>query len=398
MGKLEESADRFEQALNKNTQDTVMPTTPDPSNIAPPVIVPVEPAPVIDKLAYDFDKLSADIGEPIKSLDDLRSIINSRKELNEKVESYKGLEEKVKTTESSVAEYLKTISEKDELLSKYSDPLSHFGGDADEYKRMQIKLSLKNSGDPKNIDAAMRLIDGGNLSDFDTIKLYKIYNNPKADESTVDKLLAKKFELDLEDRDNWDGVSKLEMAEEAAKIKSEFLILKDSIKLPEKIDFSSKKKEADETAKTTSEKNKKDWESVKEKLPFDELKFNISEDIKENGENKLKEIPFSYTIPENDKKSLQEIAVKIATENNIPFNDKEYKSLMEDVLDRYEKINRAEIDKAKYNHWKSLWQEEHDKKEHVGRSSDKSDAPGIPDSNWLAGEYQKASKDLKGGK
>jgi len=390
MGKLEDSATSFQEAIEKTSDGKP------PEQQAPPVAKTKE-QPVLTQEGLTWEKLSTDLGEPIKSVDELKSRFSSLKEATEKIKSYAGIEEKVKTSESTISEYLKKIQEQEELLTKYSDPLSHFGGDAEEYKKLQVKLSLKNSGEQKNVDAAMRLIDGKKISDYDKIKLFEIYNNPTVEESTVDEYLAKKYDIDLTDKDNWDKVTRFQMSKEAAVIDSEMNKLASSIKMPEKIDFSAKKK-ADETAsKNTIEKNKKEWESVKEKLPFDELPFDIDIDVDKNGKKEIQSLKFKYLIPEEDQKALRDIAIKIAVDNNTPYNEEEFKWLMEEVKDRYVKLNRSKIDKAKYDHWRSLWQEEHDKTEHVLGKSNKSDAPGVVDQNDLAAQYQNLSKGLKKG-
>jgi hypothetical protein len=389
-GKLDESATQFEQALLGDSTNT-LPVNPPPANPPADIIVPD------NKDQLTWEKLSEALGEPLKSVDDIKSKFSSFKEASTTFEnSKKELEGKLSKRDQEVADYISKTKETEDLLSKYADPLTHFGGDAEEYKKVQIKLALKNSGEQKNIDAAMRLLDGKSLSDFDKIKLFKIYNNPKADEATVDKLLAKTYDLDLEDRENWDVVTKLQMSEEALRIDQEMSKISSSIKLPEKIDFAANKKKDQEQATTEAAKNKSDWESIKEKLPLTEIPLSIKIEVEKEGKPVDQELPFTYKIPEEDIKVLREIAIKVATEDNSPFTKENLEWIAEQTLDHYYKVNRLKIEKAKYESWRSIWQKEHDDLEHVKKQPDKKDAPGSVDQDETISQWQKASADMKG--
>jgi hypothetical protein len=263
-----------------------------------------------------------------KSLDDLKEALNQSKEID--------------TLRKSSKEWEDKYTEKDKLLKEHSNPLTYFK-DENEYKRQQLlkqhpELNSQLAGEVFSQDV-------DKMDSIKAITLKTMLENPGLEdgEQGILDLIYDKYGIDPETpKSEWDALTRNKINIESNQAKKFLKEIQGEIKLPETIDFEANKEAVEKAATEAKEKLTKDWKPFVGKM-FD--KFDKLELTREDKDGKAEKF-FEYAVDKGFKKEAEEEALKLIVESGLEVNEKNLKTIVQDLQDQYFLINRNKIMQA----------------------------------------------------
>jgi hypothetical protein len=256
---------------------------------------------------------------------------------------------------SKVKDYENVIKERDELKTKYEeiqsqlDPRSYFVND-DEFKR-QLILRKYPEGDPYVMSKVLSL-DEKTSKDIDILIAGEMLKG--IDEVSAKELIYDKFSIS-DDNADFDKLTLAKLKSEAAGVRKQIAEIKD-VKLPEKVDFETKRQNAILEQQKKLDKLKADstpfvekiMEGLKEvNLPIEieegkvdnALKFEVDEQFRNDFKNILLEgfLDGTFTLDEKGVSAAYNYAANTYTNLKLP-----------QMISKLKKQLNAEFEDAKH--------------------------------------------------
>jgi len=273
---------------------------------------PATPEPV----QTDFwSSLNEKLKTDFKSEDDIRSLIENSS--------------KVKTLEEQLKDF-DTLKADIEFYKESADPLKHFANE-DEYRLQQFRKS--NPEKDSSVAYQVFTSDIDKLSDLDVLAKYELLNNEvEGGDAGAKELVAQQYSLDLEsDPKDWSTLSRNQLKKAANLVRKEFKDLKESYKLPEKVDLASKRQSDQQAIAQRKELIEKGWTEVIPKALNEIKEIEINDTDKDGNVEPL----MKYVIDEDLKKELGEEAKQILLANNVDINAESGKFIDKYIKDQY---------------------------------------------------------------
>lgn len=262
-----------------------------------------------------WSSLNSKLNTDFKSEDDIKSLVESASKT-------KALEEQLKELETLKADI--------EFYRESANPLKHFANE-DEYRVQQFR-----KGNPdKNASVAYQVFtsDLDKLSDLDVLTKYELLNNDvEGGDAGAKELVAQQYSLDLEsDPKDWSTLSRNQLKKAANLVRREMKDLKESYKLPEKVDLASKRQSDQQAVAQRKDLIEKGWTEVIPKALNEIKEIEINDTDKDGKVEPL----MKYTIDEDLKKELGEEARQILIANNVDINAESGKFIDKYIKDQY---------------------------------------------------------------
>lgn len=272
--------------------------------------------PVVEKTQDDYwSSLNEKYKTDFKSDDDFKTVL-------EKATKASALEEQLKELEALKADL--------DFYKENSDPLKDFASE-DDYKVQQFKKAHPD----KDASLAYKVFtaDLDKLSDLDVLTQYEMLNTDvEGGEAGAKELVAQQFALDLEtDPSEWSTLARNQLKKAANVVRKELKEMKDSYKVPEKVDLAAKRQADQEALAKHTESITKAWEEVLPKA-LNEIKEIEINDLDKDGKA---EPLMKYVIDDETKKALGEEAKKILLANNAEVTPETGKWVDQYVKERY---------------------------------------------------------------
>lgn len=271
---------------------------------------PAEPAPT-DFYSSLNEKLKTDF----KSEEDIRLLV-------EQASKAKQFEEQLKELETLKADL--------EFYKNGVNPLDYFASE-DDFRIQQFKKA----NPEKNASLAYRVFtsDLDKLSDLEVLAQYEMLNNDvEGGEAGAKELVAQQYSLDLEsDPKEWSTLSRNQLKKAANTVRREIKEMKESYKLPERIDVAGKRQTEQEAQAKRTELITKGWTEVIPKALNEIKEIEINDTDKDGKVEPL----MKYVIDEETKKELGEEAKQILISNNVEINAESGKFIDKYIKDQY---------------------------------------------------------------
>lgn len=255
----------------------------------------------------------------------------SIEEIKEQFEKFNNYDELL----NSIKQKEQILIEKELLLDEHDPIKEYFGGNENAYKVQQLKI--------KHPDLDTTVLwqifneDIKNLSNEKILLLDRKLKNDNFEDEIAKEFIKTELRLsndfDFDDKTTWTKVDEAIIKNEVKKVKTSFSALSDEIKKPDKVDVLAKRTEKEKTEKEFEDKLKTSWPPILKTLP--EYFKNIEIDYKMKIGDKVEDKKFSFTIDDEFRNQLPEIALQELIEQRLEPSKENYIKVWQQIEDYY---------------------------------------------------------------
>ena len=297
---------------NTGTEPVVTPEgeVVEPTETTPEVTPEVEP-----EASTFFDTFNQKFSTEFKSEDEVSSLLEKSKTFAEKEKTWSEYEVE-----------RKTLQEKINGLEGKLNPRAYFSSDK-AYIAEQLRIQRPDLNPTTLQEVVMADIKG--MDNFDALVKNKQLTMPDLKAENIKAVLMKKFGIDEDTPvEEWDDLTKTEIAIEAKAVKDEFLKLQSSVELP----TAKTQEQMDEEVRLAREAK------VAEVTPYVDKFKNFDKFTREIKEGET----FEFDVPSDYKDSLEGMFKGFFVEGNLPINEENLNTVVElrDALLLYRNFNK----------------------------------------------------------